>query len=73
VAKAQGKSVDGLKAALKADETTRLDQAVKAGRLTTDQRTKLEAALDQRLDAEVDGTPPAGPGGPGHRPHFRWP
>jgi hypothetical protein len=60
VAKAQNKSVDGLKAALKADETARLDQAVKAGRLTTDQRAKIEADLDQRLDALVDGARPAG-------------
>ncbi len=73
VAKAQNKSVDGLKAALKSDETARLDQAVKAGRLTTDQRAKIEAGLDQRLEALVDGTRPAGgprmPGGP----RFRFP
>jgi hypothetical protein len=72
VAKAQNKSVDGLKAALKADETARLDQAVKAGRLTTDQRAKIEAGLDQRLDQEIDGTRPAGPGAM-HGPRFRWP
>jgi hypothetical protein len=70
LAKAQNKSVDGLKAALKADETARLDQAVKAGRLTTDQRAKIEADLDQRLDDLINGTPPAGPVHPRFR---RWP
>ena len=70
VANAQKKSVDGLKAALKADVTARLDQAVKAGRLTTDQRAKIEAALDQRLDDLINGTPPAMPVHPGFR---RWP
>jgi ribosomal protein S13 len=69
VAKAGNKSVDGLKAALKADETARLDQAVKAGRLTTDQRAKVEADLDQRLDEEINRTPPAGPM---HGPRFHW-
>jgi polyhydroxyalkanoate synthesis regulator phasin len=72
VAKAQNESVDGLKAALKAAETARLDEAVKAGRLTTDQRAKIEAGLDQRLDEEINGTPPAGPGRM-HGPRFRWP
>jgi hypothetical protein len=70
LAKAQNKSVDGLRAALKADETARLDQAVKAGRLTTDQRAKIEADLDQRLDDLINGTPPAGPVHPRFR---RWP
>src|SRR3954470_1445588 len=39
VAKAQDKSVDGLIAALKADAKTKLDAAVKAGRLTQAQET----------------------------------
>jgi hypothetical protein len=70
VAKAQNKSVDGLKTALKADVAARLDQAVKAGRLTTDQRAKIEADLDQRLDDLINRTPPAAPVHPGFR---RWP
>jgi hypothetical protein len=70
LAKARNKSVDGLKAALKADETARLDQAVKAGRLTTDERAKIEADLEQRLDDLINRTPPAAPVHPGFR---RWP
>jgi hypothetical protein len=58
VASAQGKSVAGLKAALKAAATARLDAAVKAGRLTGPERTRIEAELDQRLDDLVNGTPP---------------
>jgi hypothetical protein len=70
VAKARNKPVDGLKTALKAQETARLDQAVKAGRLTTDQRAKIEADIDQRLDDLINGTRPAPPAHPGFR---RWP
>jgi hypothetical protein len=56
VAKAQGKTTDGLKAALKAAETAQLDAAVKAGRLTDAQRTQIESGLDQRLDDLINGT-----------------
>jgi hypothetical protein len=58
VAKDQSKSVDGLKAAMKAAETARLDAAVKAGKLTDAQRTQIEQDLDQRLDDLVNGTGP---------------
>jgi AraC-like DNA-binding protein len=58
VAKDQGKSVDGLKTAMKAAETARLDAAVKAGRLTDAERSRIEQDLDQRLDDLVNGTPP---------------
>ena len=58
VANDQGKSVDGLKAAMKAAETARLDKAVKAGYLTDAQRTQIEQGLDQRLDDFVNGTGP---------------
>ena len=71
VAKAQNKSVDGLKAALKAKITERLDQAVKDGHLTADQRTKALANVDQMLDDVIDGKPPTPPDGP-RRPHLRW-
>jgi hypothetical protein len=71
VAKAQNKDVAGLKAALKAKEAARLDRAVKAGRLTTDQRAKIEADLDRRLDDLINRTPPAGP--PVHPGFRRWP
>ena len=58
VASDQGKSVDGLKAVIKAAETARLDAAVKAGRLTGAERTRIEQDLDQRLDDLIDGTRP---------------
>jgi hypothetical protein len=69
VAKDQGKSTDGLKAALKAAETARLDAAVKAGRLTDAERTQIEADLDQRLDDLINRTLPRF--GLRHAP--RWP
>jgi polyhydroxyalkanoate synthesis regulator phasin len=64
-----GKTVAGLKAAIKAATVKELDQAVKDGRLTSAQKDKVLADLDQRIDAIVDNTPPKG--GPG-RPKFRW-
>ncbi len=69
VAGDQGKSVDGLKAAIKAAETARLDAAVKAGRLTDAQRTRIEQDLDQRIDDVVNGTAPRF----GFRHGPRWP
>ena len=58
VASDQSKSVAGLKAAMKAAETARLDAAVNAGRLTDAERTRIEQDLDQRLDDVVNGTGP---------------
>ena len=49
IAKAQGKSVDGLIAALKAAEKKKLDAAVAAGRLTKDDEQQILSDLDQRL------------------------
>ncbi len=68
VAKAQNKSVDGLKAALKSQLTAKLDQAVKDKRLTEAQKTKMLADIDARLDEIVNNTRP--PGGP--MPKRRW-
>ena len=68
VAKAQNKDVAGLKAALKAKLTTRLDEAVKDGHLTAAQKTKILADVDDRLDDLINGTPPKRPDGP----KFRW-
>ena len=62
VAKAQNKSVDGLKAALKSELTAKLDQAVKNKRLSEAQKTKMLADIDARLDEIVNNTRP--PGGP---------
>src|SRR5689334_323155 len=72
VAKAQNKDVAGLKAAMKDDLTKRLDQAVTDKKLTADQRTKILAEVDKRLDDIINNTLPKGPGpgGPG-RGHWR--
>ncbi|HXH87526.1 MAG TPA: hypothetical protein VNI55_02855 [Gaiellaceae bacterium] len=64
VAKDNGKTVDGLVAALVADETKELDAAVTAGRLTKAQRDERVAVLEERITARVNGERPAG------KPHF---
>ena len=70
VAKAtKGKSVDGLVAALVADEKEKLDAAVKAGRLTQTQADTILADAKARATDLVNGTFSARPhgrfGGPG--------
>ncbi len=69
VAKAQNKSVDGLKAALKSALTAKLDQAVKDKHLTEAQKTKMLANVDARLDEIVNNTGPRG--GPGLKRRWR--
>jgi polyhydroxyalkanoate synthesis regulator phasin len=64
IAKAtKGKTVDGLKAAIKDALTKRLDQAVKDGHLTSAQRDKIVNEMSSHLDDIVNSTPPTG--GPG--------
>jgi hypothetical protein len=67
VAKEQGKAVDGVVAALVADETKELDAAVTAGHLTKAQRDEIVSGLKERITALVNGERPAG--GPGFRGH----
>lgn len=67
VAKANNKSVDGLKAAIKDAATKRLDDAVKDGKLTQTQRDEMAATLDERIDDIVNLTPPDRPARPKHR------
>jgi hypothetical protein len=55
VAKDQGKSVDGLVAALKADLQSKLDDAVSAGRLTKAQEAQILKDADQRISDFVNG------------------
>jgi hypothetical protein len=55
-----GKSVDGLKAALKAKVTARLAEAVKDKHLTQAQADKIADELDQHLDDIINNTPPKG-------------
>jgi hypothetical protein len=58
VASAQGKSVDGLKAAILAGAKDRLDRAVAAGELTAAQGQTMLAGLQEHLDDIVNGTGP---------------
>ncbi len=67
IATAQGKTVDGLEAAMIADAKTHLDAAVAAGKLTSAQEQSMLADLQSNVDSIVNSTgPPAGgPRGPG--------
>jgi polyhydroxyalkanoate synthesis regulator phasin len=58
IAKAQGKSVDGLKGAMVKDAKTHLDAAVKAGRLSSAEEQRVLADLEQRIDDLVNGKLP---------------
>jgi hypothetical protein len=80
VAKAKGKSVDGLVSALVADEKKELDAAVAAGRLTREQADTILESAKQRATDLVNGEGPlrvhgrfGGPPGPlwSGRPHHR--
>lgn len=71
IATANGKTVDGLKAALTTAAKTDLDAAVTAGKLTQAQEDKILADLPTRLDNEINSTHTGGPGdgdGPGGPP-----
>ena len=63
VARAEGKSVDGLVDALVAEAREGLDAAVESGRITSAQRDELAADLDERITAFVNGERPAFRGG----------
>jgi hypothetical protein len=67
IAKAHGKSVDGLIDALVAAAKSKLDDAVSAGRLTKDQEIEMLNVLKDRITSAVNNTD-----GPGE-PHFRRP
>ena len=61
IAKAtNGKTVDGLKAAIKDALTKHLDQQVNDGHLTATQRDQIVNELDSHLDDIVNNTPPQG-------------
>jgi hypothetical protein len=62
VAKAQGKSLDGLVQALVADAKKHLDDAVADGRITKSQETQMLSKLEEGIRATVNGRrPPLGP------------
>jgi hypothetical protein len=69
VAKAKGKSTADLKAAMKTAIASELDQRVKDNKITADQRTKILAGIDARLDDLINNTPPKD----GPRLRFRHP
>ena len=62
VAKARDKSVDGLVDALLAESNTRIDQAVKDGKLTKAEADDFRAGLKARITDMVNGRFPARPG-----------
>ena len=55
IAKAENKSVDGLKTAMVKDAKAKLDAAVKAGKLTKADEQKVLNELEQRIDDLVNG------------------
>lgn len=61
VAKAEGKSVEGLKTAMLSDAKAKLDQAVKDGKLTDAQRDQIVAGLESRIDDLINRKGFAGP------------
>jgi hypothetical protein len=66
IARAQGKSVDGLQGAMLKDARTHLDAAVGAGRLSSAEEQRILADLQQHIDDLVNGKlPERGPEGPG--------
>jgi hypothetical protein len=63
VAKAQGKSVDGLISVMVDAQKTQFDALVKSGRVTAAQAQQFESAMKQRVTDEVNGTRPSFGGG----------
>jgi hypothetical protein len=68
IAKAKGKSVDGLEQAIVDGVKKELDEAVKDGYLTEAQAKEKLDAFESKLDDIVNGTYP----GPGERREFHW-
>jgi hypothetical protein len=75
IAKANGKTLEEVKAAVKQAATDRLDADLKAGRITEEQRDWALDGLDEHIDHLGDfarfGPPPPGPGGPWGGRHRR--
>ncbi len=70
IAEAEGKSVDGLVAALVSAARERLDGAVEDGRLTEEQRTDLLAELEEAIRTGVEEDLPLRPALRGDGPAF---
>lgn len=63
IATANGKTVDGLKAALTTAAKSDLDTAITAGKLTQAQEDQILATLPSRLDQEINEVHAGAPGG----------
>ena len=74
VARAQGKSVDGLEQAMVASIQAKLDQAVKDGKLTSAERdqimTKIKASIDDLVNGKLPAKLPGAYEGFGFGPAF---
>ena len=55
IAKEKGKTAAGLVQQLVATQTKRIDEAVADGRLTEEQAAEIEAGLEERMEALVNG------------------
>jgi len=64
VAKAQGKTVDGLESEIKNSVKAQLDKAVTAKRITADQEQQILSKLDAAISTVVEGKLPKFAGGP---------
>jgi transposase-like protein len=68
VARAHGIDPSTVASALKTEATTRIDQAVTAGRLTPDQANAMKQNLDQRINEQLNRQMQADAGRRGGRP-----
>jgi hypothetical protein len=68
IAKANGNSLDDVKAAVTASAKKKLDAAVKAGKITQAQADDMLSHLSEHLDHFGEGPPGGGPGHPGFGP-----
>jgi polyhydroxyalkanoate synthesis regulator phasin len=66
IAKAEGKSVDGLVQALVAEAEKRIDQAVEDGKLTAEQAKEAKEDLEERITDLVNREPGSERAFPGH-------
>ena len=62
IAADRGISVDQLKAFMLGQMTQRLDESVKAGKMTSDKAEKIKANMEKHIDDIVNGKGPAGHG-----------
>jgi polyhydroxyalkanoate synthesis regulator phasin len=71
IAKAHGKSLDDVKSAVRADVKTKLDKAVKDGKLTQAQEDEILSHISDMID-HFGERPPHEMQAPGDPPQFGW-